>query len=693
MKTPKEDLFILFYPRMNILKWKNLSLVFVVLIVQNLIFFYPHYFKGHGFPYDFTMSYFAIPFYANVLAKLGISSDWMPFQASGYPLALNPQTRLLFLPILLINIFKITFTVKLAVFIQCLTILFGGLGAYYFARRNDIEGKFAILLAVLYQGSGSFFSNAQHVDIVSGYAFLPWFFGAIMFEKKLFSFSKVILLPLVINQLIVACYPGIWISSFFLGGIWMFIQYLELVKKDSSNASYLLKEGAVLFVFALLGLASAVYHLAPLIIYKDLNVKSLHKGMTFFYLKSFETLILTPLKGGWSGLIDISMRTIYITIFPVLSFFLYFHKKLSDYVVIIFALMIATGGIFYHSLVKLFSPIGFSRFPFSDYRQIIVLFILLISVANFQRLVLAFDRKRFFISLGVLAFYLLFITYGNLDYIKGHWRSISLQVLMVVPFALLYSEKFRQHLVYLVILISILLQSHMLNLFGALWKPDNITKVIENGFGGDQKSLRKKIKDKVLKTKGSRPTRDIFDQETPYVIRGYTRGAYFASDYSGGRKLKPIDLIYQNKDYLEFISQPSGFRLYNLVNLDNFHNSVDVKNNQFDSTLHGLDKNRYLVSLDKDYIVVENETYYDGWIGKLSGMKGSSAGQVEEVEIKAERCFEAFRCWNLPPGEYTFITSFKFPKIGFYKMISQISLVIWIIGGIVLMLSKRHREL
>ena len=76
----------------------GLGRAFVPLLIQNLIVYAGHYFGNVGFPWDFSMSYYAMVAFWTTAVGQGVYPQWLPFQQTGYPFALQLQSGIDYLP-------------------------------------------------------------------------------------------------------------------------------------------------------------------------------------------------------------------------------------------------------------------------------------------------------------------------------------------------------------------------------------------------------------------------------------------------------------------------------------------------------------------------------------------------------------------------------------------------------------------
>ena len=156
--------------------------ILLPLVIQNLIIYRGHYFGNVGFPWDFSMSYYAMVAFWTAAVGQGVFPQWIPFQQMGYPFALQLQSGMNYLPLWIFPATTIPYTLRAATVFQCVHVLAGSIGMFMLARQVQTSRKLALVAAFAFQFFGGFYSNAEHVDIVRAYATSPWLLYAFSLE-------------------------------------------------------------------------------------------------------------------------------------------------------------------------------------------------------------------------------------------------------------------------------------------------------------------------------------------------------------------------------------------------------------------------------------------------------------------------------------------------------------------------------
>jgi hypothetical protein len=145
--------------------------------------------------------------------------DWIPTLWAGYPAAAVLQNSAWYLPVGIAAAFG-PFTLHSAAVVQAFHVAFGAIGAYLLIRRMGGSFPPALLAAAAWFFAVGIYSNAEHVDIVRGYAWLPWLLLVI---SPLWSWRRWWAIPaatVLLWQAATGVYPGILIAAAYVLPIW-----------------------------------------------------------------------------------------------------------------------------------------------------------------------------------------------------------------------------------------------------------------------------------------------------------------------------------------------------------------------------------------------------------------------------------------------------------------------------------------
>lgn len=160
------------------------------------------------FPWDFQGGYFT-----NAVARMRDGTFvspplWLPWGGFGLPGYLSLQDGTWYLPQWLFDFLGIRYDMVGATRLQVVHVFLAGLGTWFLCRSLGCSPLASMLAATAAVFSGSFFSNAQHVDIVRGAAMFPWMMLATDWCVKKKSAISIALLALLTWQFLVGAYPG-----------------------------------------------------------------------------------------------------------------------------------------------------------------------------------------------------------------------------------------------------------------------------------------------------------------------------------------------------------------------------------------------------------------------------------------------------------------------------------------------------
>lgn len=145
--------------------------------------------------------------------------DWIPNLWAGYPAAAVLQNSAWYLPVGIAAAFG-PFTLHSAAVVQALHVAFGAVGAYLLIRRMGGSFPPALLAATAWFFAVGVYSNAEHVDIVRGYAWLPWL---LLIVSPLWPWRRWWAIPaatVLLWQAVTGVYPGMLIAAVYVLPFW-----------------------------------------------------------------------------------------------------------------------------------------------------------------------------------------------------------------------------------------------------------------------------------------------------------------------------------------------------------------------------------------------------------------------------------------------------------------------------------------
>ena len=352
---------------MRVLAPRLLSLVLQLFLLAAVAWLFRAHLSGAmTFPWDFQGGY-----YAHAVARLRDGTFlapplWLPWGGFGFPGQMSLQDGTWYLPQYLYAALD-GYDLVAATRLQVLHVVLASVGMFALCRSFGLSRTGALVAACGYLFSGSFFSNAQHVDIVRGAALLPWLVYALHQLWKHGTAFWFLLFVLVCWQLIVGAYPGIVVSSGYLCAALIVVLGLKKPAATDVRLSRVLLIGigslcaaalaSVKYLPALLDVANVRQSVDP----AALANASIFSTLVFDYDVSFLPNDLTMrdlfLPTSLFYLAAIGVRRDQISAFGVAA------------VAMAIAFMVDIG--WWQSLVALMPGTRISRFPLSDFRPVL----------------------------------------------------------------------------------------------------------------------------------------------------------------------------------------------------------------------------------------------------------------------------------------------------------------------------------
>jgi len=169
------------------------------------------------FPWDFLGTYTTTPAFVAATVGRGHPLSWSPFVASGFPVDVDPQAGFYFPGWWALGALGVPATLRVLTAVQIAHIVFGALGVLTLARVRRLEWPWATLAAVAYLFFGGFYGQAEHADIVRGFAYLPWLLWALTPPRGVGRWTRLVAVPPLAWLIATGAYPG-QVVSFGIAG-------------------------------------------------------------------------------------------------------------------------------------------------------------------------------------------------------------------------------------------------------------------------------------------------------------------------------------------------------------------------------------------------------------------------------------------------------------------------------------------
>ena len=203
-----------------------LNYLSVIFVFSFTLFVFRGYLVGETVPpWDFFGAYYTQAYSWWDLGSFFYPTTYLPYLISGYPSHLGLQFSGYYLPVGLVAEIA-NYTIVNAARLQALTIAFGIVGVFLFARRWNLSNGSAIVASIGYLFTAGFFSNASHIDIVRAWSFFPWLLLSLS-PVKIIKWWMIPASILLWFQFFVGAYPGNIVSFAYLFSFYCMILFWQ----------------------------------------------------------------------------------------------------------------------------------------------------------------------------------------------------------------------------------------------------------------------------------------------------------------------------------------------------------------------------------------------------------------------------------------------------------------------------------
>lgn len=200
--------------------WKRAALLLGILLVLEVGVFGEFLLGTKSPPWDFFGSYNTSAYYWWTYGSFFHPVEWMPSLWGGYPAAAELQNSGWYLPVGVAAALT-PFTMWSSAVLAALHVGFGAVGAHVLVRRLGGRYAVAIFAAVAWFFAVGNFSNAEHLDIARGYAWLPWVLLVLSPRWPWRSWWAIPVASLALWQAVTATYPGMLVALVYVAVFWI----------------------------------------------------------------------------------------------------------------------------------------------------------------------------------------------------------------------------------------------------------------------------------------------------------------------------------------------------------------------------------------------------------------------------------------------------------------------------------------
>lgn len=657
----------------------------------NVVTFRNHYFGNECFPWDFWKLYYAIiPFWTTSVSQ-HVLPEWVPFEGMGYPFFINLQSSFFYPPLWFFVLPAIHYSLHAAVIMQCLHVFWGACGAFFLLRVLTDDWRSALFGALAYHFFGGFYSNAEHMDVVRAYAWLPWLFWGATVKGRLHI--RNLLLPAIFYCVVTASYPGNMMSHGALLSIYILYQFC----RPSAHSDR--KNLLILVGLLVLGIIMSIVALGPAYLLRNELTRGDAKvvaGPWFF--PNWLSVIAPWTVGkaiirGYVG--DPSMVSAFVGV-PTLALIILIRRTTAKvfavwWLIFVFALMLAQGSVsmFYNMAVTIVPVLGFSRMAPSDYRGIIGLSLIVIAAGSLSVFLASTEdvqreliRKRFkylcLIPAVVMSgFFIVLLPTEEFVWLLAIWGATIFALYVRWP------RLMRFGLSPIALLVLVLAGGwHVMSVSNWTWtaQGEDIDELYKRSIGFSTSTRPLPVAEK-MRGVPTRPAR-IDRNRADFSWAGYLDGTYQMGDY-GNTVLRARAKLQTDPALAKYMLQPLTPLVFPSVqglSIDTVRSRLEQRvtgvwerPNMVTPVKYGLNSIVYQVRLTTDSLLVENEIWFPGWTGKLK----REATRVENAEATSVE--NALRAWRLPAGQYKFVTQFRTPYLRGCAILSMAGLSIYLV--------------
>ncbi len=626
-----------------------------VLVALTLLVFERHLFDHWTFPWDFLGAYTTIPAFVAATIGRGHPLSWSPFVASGFPVDINPQSGLYFPGWWLLGALQVPLTLRVLTAVQISHVLFGALGVLVLARVRALEWSWATVAAVAYLFFGGFYGQAEHADIIRGFAYLPWLLWALTPPPEARRWARLVALPLLTWLIVTGAYPG-EIVSFGIAGL----VYLIVALRVEGMQAWRRHRGAL----ALAVLACAAVCVTVLLPYvRAEQANELYRTIeptaavrATFAIRPVDLFGLYLNNFAWTYEGTVTAWAVGVPILIGLACArratLARHAPLVACGAVALALGMAPKiGFIGHAMASL-RPLFPSRFPSSDYKAVVAVALVVVAADAWSSLAApgrARPWKSMVLAGGVLVVGALLVprTYGQPT--RELWLVIA--VIMVAVACALLRPPARVLVCLLVVLIVVdgAREVSDYRLGGAVspWQVPPSALAFYRQRDGYVRELPGRLERTVV----SRPARVPAALTAEPNASGWLGDAYHETDYDSTIE-RVLWEAEQNPVWSALLLAPwhaytfpcaavgcSSSALH-LPLASTWRPSADVR-----TVSYGTQDIVYSVNLAQPVLMVENELAIKGW-------------QTNSNQVQIVKASIPLRVWRLSAGHYQFTASY-----------------------------------
>ncbi len=229
---------------------KTVKIALAVLVV--ILFYWPVSFGIYAMKWDMLNWFFPMRQLVGDLLQAHLLPLWNPYINLGYPLGIDPQSGSLYPPVWLIGYFLgyNVYTIGLEFVLHA---IIGFWGFKKLGKTLDWSLNTALVIGLLYAGSGFMVGNAQHLTYIISAAWIPWILNYYYQLWRAPDIHAAAGLSLTMMLLLTGGYPAFFLTigySLLVIFIWMMVKN-GLQKKYNFCKKVFMLHSLAVFLFLL----------------------------------------------------------------------------------------------------------------------------------------------------------------------------------------------------------------------------------------------------------------------------------------------------------------------------------------------------------------------------------------------------------------------------------------------------------
>lgn len=666
----------------------QLALAACLLIALTLWVFRRQLFDHWSFPWDFLGTYTTTPPFVADTFGLGHPVSWSPFVASGFPVDINPQAGVYFPGWWILGALHIPLTLRALTTVQVAHVLFGCVGMLLLTRARRLTWPWATVAAVAYLFFGGFYGQAEHADIFRGFAYLPWLLWSLTPPERNGHWLRLIALPPIAWLVVSGAYPGETVAFAICGFV-----YLGVGLRVAGPGTWR-RYRTALILATLASAAVCVAVLLPYIradqageLYRNIEPTAAIRAQFAFSPLDVLGSYLSNFAWTYQGTI-----TAWAVGVPILIGLACARRAtLKAHAPLIacgaVALTLATTpriGFIGRAMASI-QPLFPSRFPASDYKAVIAIALIVVSVDAWRALA-SRHRGRPLIAVSAIGCLLVVgalvapSTYGP----ATHHLALLIAIIVVTGLLALVRPRVQILVCVLVLLIVVdgVREVYDYRLGGAI-SPWQAPPTALTPFQARNVFVRT-LPARLDQTPQSRPARVPTAPTAETNSAGWVADGYNETDYDPTLE-RVLWTAENNPVWSSLLLAPWHGYTFPCAAVGCSNGSVHLPAPQtwrpsvlVRTLSYGIDGIVYAVDVNRPTLMVENELAIKGWHANNS--------RVQPVNANIP-----LRTWRLSPGVYRFTATFQEPDRTLQELAALLAIVAWL-GCVGIALRKWHSD-